>query len=57
MTGNSLFNVPVQLIESFALREDVLSDAPRAPIFAIKIGFNLYQHHSLWLAGLYNIRR
>jgi hypothetical protein len=42
--GYGFFNVGVQLVNRFSLREDVFANASGAPELAIVINFYLYEH-------------
>jgi|SRR5277367_1968508 hypothetical protein len=44
MKGHSFADVFVQLVDRFALREDIFTDAPGAPKVTVVIDFDFYQH-------------
>jgi hypothetical protein len=44
MQGHSLADVLLEIIDSFALREDIFADSPEAPKVTVVIDFHFYQH-------------
>jgi len=46
MKPDSFTDIYHQLIESLSLRENIDTDAPAAPVFAIRIDFEFNEHES-----------